>query len=1007
MLFLVGFGLLVWFAGQAAEDQRVVLGSPGWLWGLCLVPWMWWIHAHGGSGLRGFRWAAALWLRMGVVGALLVALAEPSTEKIDRRTVLVYAVDHSASLTAEAQGAARDFVLRTSSDKPQEDEAGLVYFARDAAVELPPASTLPLEAINVELDRGGSDLAAGIQLASALIPAGRPGRVVLVSDGSATEGALLAALDDAVAAGVPVDVVPLDYRLDDEVWLERLDLPDRLRIGEPAKAAVVLSSLRGGSGRLVLELAGERIFAKDVSFRPGKNRYSVSVPGLPAGYHELIARVVPEGGTNGVADTWDQNNVVASSVLLEGKGKVLLVVSEDAEPGSYQPFLQALQRARREVEVRLPSDLPFDPLAFQPFDLVVFMDVPREAFTGTQVDALDVAVREQGSGFLMVGGRNSFGPGGWRNTKVESLLPLRFDLEERQIIPKSAMGIILHTCEFADGNTWAKRISLEAVKVLHPQDEVGILVSDWNGTDDWLIRFTPARNQQRIAQALASARIGDMQAFAPTMKTALQGLKANDAASKHLVIISDGDPQPPSPELLQAYVDAKVTISTVTVFPHGGLDSATMKMIARTTGGTHYQPSRADQLPAIFIKEARSITRSSIEEETFQAEGAMPSQILDGIQGLPPLHGHVLNLAKDRAQVILRRTVEEEDDMPDPVLATWRVGLGAAAAFTSDLGTRWGRDWVGWGGYQGFVRQLCAALSRTQKVPQVRARAEVGPSGEGVVLVEDLSADGGLELGARVIDPSGAATTMRLRMVGPGRAQGAFPLTGRGRYRVEAIGRRAGNPTAGPGDGTQPGGPGINERSFANLLVPYDREYLRFRADRGLLADIARRTGGRMLDPDATSKELFLRPDTARPAVLPVFPWALLIGVILFTLDVAVRRVAVDWRTVKSWFGFREVEAAGTLGSLLKTARAHRDRGEPEDVDETAAARRAALAQARSRRQRETAARASTPATGKRPGPKATPSPPTKGALGSRLLEARRKAQGGAPNEDQPPTGEN
>ncbi len=42
----------------------------------------------------------------------------------------------------------------------------------------------------------------------------------------------------------------------------------------------------------------------------------------------------------------------------------------------------------------------------------------------------------------------------------------------------------------------------------------------------------------------------------------------------------------------------------------------------------------------------------------------------------------------------------------DPVLARWKFGLGTTAAFTSDLSTNWGADWVGWEGYRPFVKQL-------------------------------------------------------------------------------------------------------------------------------------------------------------------------------------------------------------------------------------------------------------------------------------------------------------
>ena len=42
-------------------------------------------------------------------------------------------------------------------------------------------------------------------------------------------------------------------------------------------------------------------------------------------------------------------------------------------------------------------------------------------------------------------------------------------------ITKGARALILHTCEFAEGNTWAKRIAEEAIRVLGGEDEVGLL----------------------------------------------------------------------------------------------------------------------------------------------------------------------------------------------------------------------------------------------------------------------------------------------------------------------------------------------------------------------------------------------------------------------------------------------------------------------------------------------------------------------------------------------------
>ena len=78
--------------------------------------------------------------------------------------------------------------------------------------------------------RDGSNLAKGLGLAAAMLPEGNQGRVVLISDGNETDGSAAAQLDEFKARGIPVDVLPISYGYEKEVWLERLDqqLPLRL-----------------------------------------------------------------------------------------------------------------------------------------------------------------------------------------------------------------------------------------------------------------------------------------------------------------------------------------------------------------------------------------------------------------------------------------------------------------------------------------------------------------------------------------------------------------------------------------------------------------------------------------------------------------------------------------------------------------------------------------------------------------------------------------------------------
>src|SRR5262249_61036164 len=80
----------------------------------------------------------------------------------------------------------------------------------------------------------------------------------------------------------------------------------------------------------------------------------------------------------------------------------------------------------------------------------------------------------------------------------------------------------------------------------------------------------------------------DMPDFDAPMDMAYKQLRAkSDAAQKHVIIISDGDPGAPSPGLLNNYRGAKITVSTVSIFPHGG-GIGNLESISKATGGKHY-----------------------------------------------------------------------------------------------------------------------------------------------------------------------------------------------------------------------------------------------------------------------------------------------------------------------------------------------------------------------------------------------------------------------------------
>ncbi len=904
---LLVFGAL-FPAGVALVDWRGLLrfSNPSAFALAAVLPWIWWLHHAGGGGLSRGRALAALIVRFIVVGAFILLLAEPRAVRKSDTLAVVYALDVSDSMGAKVRDQALGWIMQTATIKPPKDEAGLVIFGNDAAVELPPRTTFPFEAINSRVTRDGTDLGKALSLAAAMLPEENQGRIVLLTDGNETEGSALAQLDELKSRGIAVDVLPVGFSFEKEVWLERLDLPRVVKLGETYEATVLLSALSAGRGTLRLSENGKSILEKEVAYEAGKNRFTLPLYMRAPGFYEYAATIEVPAAEDG----WKENNIALGDLYLRGEGQVLVVTDARSDVRDWEPLVAALKASERVVQVRMGYELPRDARSLLPYDLIIFANAPADAFDAPQLQAVRDAVYNLGTGFLMLGGPHSFGPGGYHRTAIEEALPVEMDVKQKKVLPKGALAIILHTCEFPEGNTWAKRMAKEAIRVLGAQDEAGLIAYVW-GTGNqsgynWVFPLTPASAYDKLVPLINGAEPGDMPDFHLPMQMALAGLQKSDASLKHLIVISDGDPSPPNPKLVQEFVDAKVSVSMIAINPHGGQDISIMQSVAQQTGGRYYFPQDAAQLPGIFIKEAKTLKRAMLQNKVFTPEVEFPSPVLKGIEQLPPLRGYVLATVKPRASTVLRVPANKEEPAQiDPVLSTWRFGLGATAAWTSDLGAAWAQDWIEWEKYRAFVKQLAQEISRVERPTDLRLNA-FASGNSGVITVEDFAKDDAfLEIAARVTGPSGNTFEVPLRQNGPRRYQAEFPLSGKGRYQVVAVaaGRR-------DRDGTP-------EQAIGGFAVPYSPEYLRFRSDPVLLQQIAARTGGRVLS--ATETDIFHPPRETRESSRPVFDWFIIVLACLLPLDVAMRRVQLDWSVIRGWFGFgKKVEdSTETMGALL------------------------------------------------------------------------------------------
>ena len=898
LAFLVVFsGACVWL-----ELAHVLMFARPIMLALILIaPWVWWMHVAGYAGLPKARGVASMLVRLCLLGLLVIVMAEPRSVRSKDVMSVVFALDVSDSIYSPDD--ALKYVtqtVQTQRPKGKDDQAGLIIFGKSPACELSPSMSFPFEAFNSQVDRGATNIEQTLSYAGALLPEEYQGKIVLISDGVQTEGNLSRILDDLKSRGVAVDVLPIDYSYSNEVWLERLDLPQAVKLGESYEAGILVKSLNEGKGKLVLRENGNVIAEQDVEYKAGTNRYTVPITLRGTGYYEYTATIeVPKA-----QDSLSQNNTVMNYIFVEGEGKVLLVTDGAGDHRDWERLEKVIREGERAVDRIEGPDLPRDATSLMPYDCIIFVNVPHDEFDVQQLQAVRDAVYNLGSGFLMVGGANSFGPGGYHRTVIEDILPVSMDVSQKKVLPKGALAIILHTCEFPEGNTWGKRITKQAIKVLGSQDEVGVLAYTETG-ERWLFELTPAGNYEQLVPIINGASIGDMPSFENTMQMGLKGLMKSDAATRHMIIISDGDPQPPTPRLIKDFIDAKISVSMVAVFPHGGMEISKMQSVAEVTGGRYYYPEDPNQLPAIFIKESKTLKRSMLQNKVFTPEVAFPSPILKGIDGFPELKGYVITTAKSHpAMTILLAPPDANDaDSQDPVLSVWQHGLGKTAAFTSDFSTNWGEHWQKWDHFQPFIKQLFTDISRVKKDGHLRMSTHTS-GGDAVIVVEDFHPDEGfLDLNVKLAGPNQKSENIQLKQVAPRRYQATVPLWGHGRYHVIAQGNAGER----------------KDLAFGGFIVPYSPEYLRFRSNRQTLQEVADRTGGRILSGDPVKDDIYRHGRAPKRSSKPIFDWFLVALAILVPLDVALRRIQIDIAAIKAALGLgRRVTASATMGALLQ-----------------------------------------------------------------------------------------
>jgi Ca-activated chloride channel family protein len=453
------------------------------------------------------------------------------------------------------------------------------------------------------------------------------------------------------------------------------------------------------------------------------------------------------------------------------------------------------------------------------------------------------------------------------------------DNERKKEMPSVAMSLVIDRSGSMTGLPleMAKAAAKATVQVLSPDDLVEVIAFD--SAPVRYVKMQPARNRSRIGGEIARIQPGGGTEIFPALDLAYQDITVVQARRKHVILLSDGrSPTQGILDLVQAMIAESITVTTVGLGESA--DGELLRGIADAGGGRYHSVPDPNALPRIFTRETELIARQSAVEEWFPVQQVAPAAFLKGIaiESAPLLHGYVATQLKaPPAQLVLA------SDLGEPILARWRVGLGQALAWTSDVKNLWAVDWLRWPAYGKFWGQLVREHMRRQDRRELPMKVEV-VGGRLHVVVDaftvDERFDNAMTSTLAVIgpEPAGKRREVPLQQTAPGRYEAGFDLEGYGSFRLHAEHRRE----------AKEGGQRVFAESFGHVSNPYPREYASFEPDVERLSRAAVAGGGK-LDPDP--KEVF---DPAGEKIIyyeQLWSRFILAAIAVYLLDRLVRRI--------------------------------------------------------------------------------------------------------------------
>lgn len=848
------------------------------LWLLLLFPALfivWIVPMQSYADLGKQRKLASNIIRTILVILIVFALAGVQFLKKSDKMSIVAVVDYSDSIDIDNRNVNLQDLTKALPKAKNNDKFGMVVFGRDSLLELTPEQRVNPDSIlkTASKPRGNfTDLASAIRLGLAVLPNDTQKRLVIYTDGNENIGNAASELASANDSGIDTVIYPLNAATGNEVVLEKVAIPLRASKGQTVDLRFTVNSRVETTSKVSIYQDNEYLGEENIKLRAGKTSYTYPVQLDKSGFSTFKVDIDP------VQDRLRENNRGYAFTQIEGPPRFLYLSGDENESPL---FAQSMRSQQLQFDFGRQGQIPTSPEAMAAYDGIFLSDMPAYYMSDRQMMQFKTAVRDMGRGLVMIGGDQSFGPGGYYDTPIEDALPVTMDYKRQSINPSMAIMLLIDKSgsmsEIVNGVIkvdLAKEACVKVLELIKPVDYVGIMSFDSIPQIELPLtqNIDKAGNIRRVRQIVSGGGTEIYPALVETDKM-FRNIKVR---SKHIIVLTDGMTAPGDfSSVVSSLRKQGATLTTVAIGTDADLPF--LSGLASAGGGNFYQANDPNTLPRIFTRETFLANKFTINEDPFMPRPQLDHPITSGIEwgSTPLLRGFIATTPKPEAQVPLVTNTK------DPLLATWRYGIGKSVAWTSDAKNRWASDWVGWDGYNKFFSALTRWVARDVSERGYSAQVSTD-SGRGKISVEAVDPQGDFKnfelLKARIIKPDYTSEEISLGQTASGRYEGFFDLIDNGNYLITIVRQ----------DGDKP------EQSVivtnTGLSLSYSPEYQSMRRNDFNLTQLKEVSNALEIQP----QELFTadrRPTIRREEI---WNWAIILAIIIWLIDIAIRRLQLS-----------------------------------------------------------------------------------------------------------------